>query len=197
MCVALTGAAARAEEFAAGLAGHGVHGEAVEAASRARDLTIQASTAWAAATDALERQSVVREAYLSAPDAGGKTFVTDGASSTPLAPLAAEDDNGRISGMGDEPGGDAMSWTPDADASRDEPIPQRSRRPRMTYLEWHRSQLVNMGATARDEHFWQCPTTGCKVWAGPYPNPHVAKEAGFQHIYRCEKTDYYRRGRQS
>ncbi|MEN3308840.1 MAG: hypothetical protein V7603_5042 [Micromonosporaceae bacterium] len=94
---------------------------------------------------------------------------------------------------------DAMTWTAsdgDADPAA-EPVPQRSRRPRTTYMDWQRSQLVNLGATARDEWYWQCPTTGCKVWAGPYPDPITAKQAGFQHVYRCEKTDYHRRGRRS
>jgi hypothetical protein len=94
---------------------------------------------------------------------------------------------------------DAMTWTAaDADADPNaEPVPQRSRRPRMTYADWRRSQLVNLGATARDEWYWQCPTTGCKVWAGPYPDALAAKDAGFQHVYRCGKTDYFRRGRRS
>ena len=94
---------------------------------------------------------------------------------------------------------DAAAWVAaDADADPDaEPLPQRTRRPRMTYMDWHRSQLVNLGATARDEWYWQCPTTGCKVWAGPYPDPMAAKDAGFEHVYQCEKTDYFRRGRQS
>jgi hypothetical protein len=95
----------------------------------------------------------------------------------------------------DEPGPDAASWVAEEPAG--DPIPQATRRPQMTYLPWMKSQLVMMGATARDEHFWQCPTTGCKVWAGPYSNPSVAKQAGFEHVYRCEKTDYFRRGRQS
>ncbi len=94
---------------------------------------------------------------------------------------------------------DAATWTAaDADADPNaEPLPQRSRRPRMTYMDWHRSQLVNLGATARDEWYWQCPTTGCKVWAGPYPDALAAKDAGFQHVYRCEKTNYFHRGTRS
>lgn len=89
----------------------------------------------------------------------------------------------------------AATWAAaDGDADPDaEPIPQRTRRPRMSHEDWHRSQLVNLGATAPDEWYWQCPTTGCKVWAGPYPDPMTAKQAGFQHVYRCEKTDYFRR----
>lgn len=87
---------------------------------------------------------------------------------------------------------DATTWTPTEDVT--EPTPQSSRRPRATYLPWARSQLVMLGATAVDEHYWQCPSAGCKVWAGPYGDPRSAKQAGFEHIYRCEKTDYFRRG---
>ena len=202
MCEAFSAAASGAESFAGSLTGHGVHGPAVAAAERAADLTAQANTAWVAAATALDRQTIVRQAYLSAPGAGSRTFVTDGADGPAAAlagAVATEDDTSQTTGMGDTPGIDGASWTAaDTDeAPSTEPVPQHSRRPRMNYRQWHRSQLVNLGATARDEHFWQCPTTGCKLWAGPYPNPSIAKQAGFEHVYRCEKTDYYRRGRTS
>lgn len=93
-------------------------------------------------------------------------------------------------------GADAASWTA-TENQEAEPTPQCTRRPRMAYVDWHRSQLVNLGATATDEWHWQCPTTGCKVWAGPYGDPVTAKQAGFMHVYVCERTDYFRRGRQA
>jgi hypothetical protein len=94
------------------------------------------------------------------------------------------------------PGGaDAAGWSPADVPPSDEPVVRSGRRPRCDYLPWARSQLVNLGAASRGEHFWQCPTTGCKVWAGPYRNPSVAKQAGFEHVYVCEKTDYFGRNR--
>lgn len=83
-----------------------------------------------------------------------------------------------------EPSSDAATWTPEASA---DPTPQRTRRPRMTYLPWRRSQLVMLGATAVDEHYWQCPHAGCKVWAGPYGDPITAKRAGFAHVYGAHR----------
>lgn len=84
----------------------------------------------------------------------------------------------------EETGEDAATWTPADDESEDAPpVIQTGRRPRMTYLGWLRSQTVNMGATARDEHFWQCPKTGCKVWAGPYSDPMAAKTVGMDHVH--------------
>lgn len=73
------------EQFAAGLSGQGVHGLAVDAVARAQQLTAEAGAAWAEASTALERQNVVREAYVSAPEAGSKAFVTDAAGSSPPA----------------------------------------------------------------------------------------------------------------
>lgn len=97
-----------------------------------------------------------------------------------------------------ELGSDAASWSAaDAELEDQTPAVQTGRRPRATYMDWQRSQLVNLGATTRDEWYWQCPTTGCKVWAGPYSDPMKAKKAGFAHVYGCEKTDYFRRGRSS
>lgn len=90
---------------------------------------------------------------------------------------------------------DAATWTP-TDATPD-PIPQSTRRPSMTHQDWHRDQLINLGGTAPDEWYWQCPTTGCKVWAGPYADPRAAKQAGFEHVYRCERTDYFHLGRRA
>lgn len=102
-------------------------------------------------------------------------------------------------GSGDEPGTDAATWTAAEAEASDEPpanrTPRKGRRPRATYYEWRRSQLVNIGATARDEHYWQCPYTGCKVWAGPYPDPVAAKGDGFQHVYTDHADQYFRRGR--
>lgn len=94
-------------------------------------------------------------------------------------------------------GSDAASWSVADVAIEDGPLPQTGRRPRATYMDWQRSQLVNLGASAVDEWYWQCPTSGCKVWAGPYSDPIAAKQVGFEHVYTCEKTDYFRRGRQS
>ena len=77
---AYVSAAAGAETFAAGLGSGGVaDGAAAQAVARAQDLTVQASTAWAQASGALDRQTVVKEAYAVAPEAGGKQFLTDGA----------------------------------------------------------------------------------------------------------------------
>jgi hypothetical protein len=99
------------------------------------------------------------------------------------------DDDGFVSS-------DAATWSAADTAPEDEPLPQTGRRPRAGYMDWRRSQLVNLGAAARNEWYWQCPTTGCKVWAGPYSDPIKAKKDGFEHIYKCEKTDYFRRGQQ-
>ncbi len=88
-------------------------------------------------------------------------------------------------------GPDAATWAPSI-AEDTDPIPQRGRRPRATYWRWGRDQLVNIGATSHGAWYWQCPTTGCKAWAGPYPDTIAAKEAGFAHVYRCDKTNYFR-----
>lgn len=66
-------------QFVAGLGGPGVEGPAVAAVHRAQELTQAAGAAWAEANTALGRQTVVKEAYSSAPDAGGKAFMTDNA----------------------------------------------------------------------------------------------------------------------
>jgi hypothetical protein len=71
--------------------------------------------------------------------------------------------------------------------------PKTGRRPRATFKSWWRSQLVNLGATGQGQWYWQCPTSGCKAWAGPYPEAMIAKEAGFGHVYRCQVTNYFRR----
>lgn len=91
----------------------------------------------------------------------------------------------------DEPGSDAATWAPQCESV--EPTPQSSRRPRMTYMDWRKSQLVMLGATDVNEHYWQCPYTGCKVWAGPYGDPITAKKAGFEHIYTAHADAYFRR----
>lgn len=91
----------------------------------------------------------------------------------------------------DQPGADAATWT--AGESSDAPTPQSSRRPRMTYLPWAKSQLVMLGAASVDEHYWQCPYAGCKVWAGPYRDPMTAKRDGFQHVYTVHADVYFRR----
>lgn len=38
----------------------------------------------------------------------------------------------------------------------------------MTYGRWHASQGIQIGAAARDEWYWRCPASGCRIWAGPY-----------------------------
>lgn len=81
-----------------------------------------------------------------------------------------------------EPGRDAATWTPTDDHT--EPVIQHGRRPAMTYLPWWRSQTVNLGATARDAHYWQCPKTGCRVWAGPYADALTGKQVGMDHVHR-------------
>lgn len=74
---AFSSAACGAEAFAARLDGHGVHGPAVAAVGRAQELTLQAGAAWAQASGALDRQTVVTEAYAVAPEAGSKRFLTE------------------------------------------------------------------------------------------------------------------------
>ncbi|MEN3308908.1 MAG: hypothetical protein V7603_5110 [Micromonosporaceae bacterium] len=83
MTEAYAGIVTRAEGFAAGLSGQGVHGPAVSAVVRAQELTAAASAAWAKASSALDRQNLVREAYMSAPDAGSKAFVTGATGPSP------------------------------------------------------------------------------------------------------------------
>jgi hypothetical protein len=84
-------------QFVAGLGGHGVDGPAVAAVHRAQELTQAAGAAWAEANTALGHQTVVKEAYMSAPDAGGKAFVTDNAGTqaaaeaSPVPPVPAGD----------------------------------------------------------------------------------------------------------
>jgi hypothetical protein len=85
------------------------------------------------------------------------------------------------SGPGDEPGPDAASWIPSDNQA--EPAIQVGRRPAAAYLPWQRSQTVNLGAAARDAHYWQCPKTGCRVWAGPYADPTAGKQVGMDHVY--------------
>lgn len=83
----------------------------------------------------------------------------------------------------DEPT-DAASWSPTTEPT--EPVVQYSRRPRMTYMAWWRSQTVDLGATAVDEWYWSCPK--CKAWAGPYPTSangkDEAKKPGMDHVFR-------------
>lgn len=81
-----------------------------------------------------------------------------------------------------ENAGDAAAWTPNLDAPTD-PTPQTGCAPRMTYLPWHTDQGVDMGATARTEHYWRCPV--CHTWVGPYQDPMAAKTTGMDHRY-CE-----------
>ena len=83
-------AASRTETFAAQLGSGGVlGGPAVQAVARAQDLTGQASTAWAQASGALDQQTVVKEAYTVAPEAGDKQFLTDGAHAGAAPPRAS------------------------------------------------------------------------------------------------------------
>lgn len=92
---------------------------------------------------------------------------------------------------------DAASWTP-ADASA-EPVVQYSRRPRMTYKAWWRSQTVDLGATAVDEWYWSCPK--CKAWAGPYPtlanSKGEAKQPGMDHVYHAHDLPAARAARKA
>lgn len=74
---AMTVAAAQADGYAAGLVGRGVRGPAVQAVVRAHELTTAAAAAWAAAGAALDRQTIVKEAYTVTPEAGNKQFVTE------------------------------------------------------------------------------------------------------------------------
>jgi hypothetical protein len=64
------------EQFVASLTANEVSGDAVAAAAHAQELSLAASQAWQAATDALHRQDVVKEAYGAVPEAGTKEFVT-------------------------------------------------------------------------------------------------------------------------
>lgn len=74
------------------------------AVSRAQDLTLQAGGAWAQASAALDRQTVVKEAYAVAPEAGSKKFLTDeagsagstGPTSPPQARTAVSADTGPV-----------------------------------------------------------------------------------------------------
>src|SRR5262245_19112932 len=90
MTAAYAAAAAEAERFAAGLSTYGVDGAAVAAAGRAQELTVQAGTAWAEASTALERQGTVRDGYAAVPDAGSRNFLTDAPpASSPAGPATA------------------------------------------------------------------------------------------------------------
>jgi len=53
-----------------------VSGEAVTAALRAQECTTSAVAAWAAVNTALDRQTVVRDAYGALPEAGTKNWIT-------------------------------------------------------------------------------------------------------------------------
>lgn len=79
--------------------------------------------------------------------------------------------------------GDAATWSPDRDASESEPAVQSGRAPRMTYMQWTRSQGVDIGSTAQNEGYWRCPVRGCRVWAGPYDNVLAAKQIGMDHRF--------------
>lgn len=71
---ALAEAVPQVGAFVTSLTGQGValDAQAVAAARRAQELTVAAETAWAQASAALDRQSIVREAYAAVPDAGTK-----------------------------------------------------------------------------------------------------------------------------
>ena len=79
MVQAFTRAATGTQTFAAGLDGHGVDGHAVAAVARAQELTSAAASAWQQTSGALDKQTVVQEAYAVTPEAGDKHFLTDGA----------------------------------------------------------------------------------------------------------------------
>jgi hypothetical protein len=86
MSHACAGIASLAAQFAAGLGDQDVAGPALAAVARAQELTQAAGTAWAQAAAALDRQTAVKEAYASAPEAGGKAFVTG--TPRPVGPAA-------------------------------------------------------------------------------------------------------------
>ncbi|MFD9965012.1 hypothetical protein [Amycolatopsis sp. NPDC058986] len=78
-------------------------------------------------------------------------------------------------------GPDAATWTADVCAA--DPIPQSGPAPAMTWLDWMSSQNIEIGATARDAHYWRCPI--CRTWAGPYADAHAGKRAGMDHRYEA------------
>ena len=124
---AYTIAATGAETFAAGLDGHGVDGPAVAAVDRAHELTAQAGAAWAEASTALARQTIVKEAYMSAPNAGDKQFVTDAAAVGADASPAAAPDQGAPA-PGEDQDAAASTGTPiDDEFDRYEPRRQAER----------------------------------------------------------------------
>jgi hypothetical protein len=88
--------------------------------------------------------------------------------------------------------GDAAVWKAALGVLSADPVPQSGRRPRMSYLPWLRSQRVLMGAAAIDEHYWQCPYAGCRVWAGPYTDPVTAKQAGHKHVHTAHADQHHR-----
>lgn len=85
---ACASAAVDAETFAAVLAGQGVVGPAAAALARAQELSAAAGAAWADVGAALDRQTVVKEAYAAVPEAGTKQFVTDTARGVVAVPAA-------------------------------------------------------------------------------------------------------------
>jgi hypothetical protein len=78
MGTALAGQAQHVEIFVGTLRASQVSGAAVTAALRAQELTTAAAAAWAQAHDALNRQTIVREAYGAAPESGTKGWLTNG-----------------------------------------------------------------------------------------------------------------------
>lgn len=78
MGTALAGQAQHVEIFVGTLRAAQVSGAAVTAALRAQELTTAAAAAWTSAHEALNRQTIVREAYGAAPESGSKGWLTNG-----------------------------------------------------------------------------------------------------------------------
>lgn len=74
---------------------------------------------------------------------------------------------------------------PDADGT---PQIRTGRRPQVTFLDWHKSQTVMLGANGPHEWYWQCPKTGCRVWAGPYADVLAGKQDGMDHVYTAHDS---------
>jgi hypothetical protein len=66
------------ETFVGTLRAVDVSGAAVTAALRAQELTTAAAVAWVRVHDALNQQTIVREAYGAVPESGTKRWLTNG-----------------------------------------------------------------------------------------------------------------------
>ncbi|MFD9965016.1 hypothetical protein [Amycolatopsis sp. NPDC058986] len=76
-------------------------------------------------------------------------------------------------------GPDVATWSPSVRS--EDPVPLLGPAPTMSWREWRLTRGVEIGAAARDAHYWRCPD--CGTWAGLYRHPRAAQQAGANHRY--------------